>query len=253
MIGTSLLEYIFIRGCIIGLQSVAPLSIIYCSAWLLSHLTKLPLPTAIDIPLPFKLWTLAEVIFYGCVNLIYREKLQYEALHPAAPARHERKELFDRCNQSIPDIDAYLEKWFLGASKDEIKRDNVKEFFLWAFFNRDGPPGEDDDELEEYVAATEALHGRNIQEGRGNAVCLRLTIDGVSMSHRSMLWYFVSSHYQLKLTACLIDIVRWIRRLPDLLTPSLLRFRLPTDCIPPILDDFPRATFYPFRNKTLSC
>ena len=253
MIGTSLLEYIFIRGCIIGLQSVAPLSIIYCSAWLLSHLTKLHLPAVIDIPLPFKLWTLAEVIFYGFVNLIYREKLQYEALHPAAPARHERKELFHRCNQTIPDIEAYLEKWFLGASIDEIKRDNVKDFFLWAFFNRDGPPGEDDDELEEYIAATEALHGRKIQEGRGKAVCLRLTIDDVSMSHRSILWYLVSSHHHHKLTSCLMDIVRWICRLPDMPTSALLRFRLPANCIPPVLDDLSRATYYPFRNKTLSC
>jgi hypothetical protein len=199
MIGTSLLEYIFIRGCIIGLQSVAPLSIIYCSAWLLFRLTEIHLPAVIDIPLPFKLWTLAEVIFYGFVNLIYREKLQYEALHPAAPTRPERNELFHRCNQSIPNIDAYLEKWFLGASKHEIKRDNVKDFFLWAFFNRDGPPGKDNDELEEYINATESLHGIKIQEGRGNAVCLRLTIDDVCMSHRSILWYLVSSQHRIKL------------------------------------------------------
>jgi uncharacterized membrane protein YhdT len=253
MIGTSLLEYIFIRACIIGLQSVAPLSIIYCLAWLLSHITKVPLPGAIDLPLPFKFWTLAEVIFYVFVNVIYREKLQYEALHPAALARSERKELFQRCNESIPDTEAYLEKWFLGAAKDEIKRDNVKEFFLWAFFNRDGPPGQDDEELEEYVVALEALLGRKIQEGRGNAVCLRLTIDGVGMLHRSILWYLVSPYHQYQLTACLIDTVRWICRLPDLLTLAILWVRLPPNCIPSVLDDLPHATFHPFQDKTVSC
>ncbi len=197
MIGTSLLEYLFIRACIVGLQSVAPLSITYCLIYLLSCITKLPI--SLDIPLPFRLWALAEVVFYGFVSVIYRERLQYEALHPPAPARNKRKELFELCNNNIPDPEAYLKKWFLEAPANEIKRDNVKEFFLWAFFNRDGPPGEDDDELEEYVVATESLLGRKIEEGRGSAVCLRLTIDGVSTSHRSILWYFVSSGTTTKL------------------------------------------------------
>lgn len=140
----------------------------------------------------FKVWTFAEVVFYIFVRFIYRKILQYEAVHPAAPSRNKRKELFDLCNGSIPDPEAYFKKWFLGATTDEIKRDNIKEFFLWAFFNRDGLPGQDDDELEEYVVATETLLGRKIPEGRGSAVCLRLTIDAVSMAHRSILWYLVS-------------------------------------------------------------
>lgn len=191
MIGTSLLEYVFIRACIIGLSSVAPLSIFYCLTWVLSYYFKFP--KFFDVPLPFKLWALAEVIFYLFVNLIYREKLQYEALHPPAPARQERKALFELCNDNIPDPEAYLKKWFLGAPPNEIRRDNIKEFFLWAFFNRDGPPGEDDEELEEYVVATERLLGRKIEKGKGSAICLRLTIDAVCMFHRSILWYFVSS------------------------------------------------------------
>ena len=194
MIGTSLLEYIFIRACIVGLRSVAPLSIIYWLTWTLAHLFVRPAP--IDVPLPLKCWTLAEVFFYLFVSLVYREKLQYEALHPPAPPRPERKELFELCNSNISDPEAYLKKWFLEAPANEIKRENIKEFFLWAFFNRDGPPGNDDEELEEYVVATEIRLGRKIEEGRGNAVCLRLTIDAVSMSHRSILWYFVSPRYQ---------------------------------------------------------
>ena len=74
---------------------------------------------------------------------------------------------------------------------EDIRRDNVKDFFLWAFFNRGGEPGDDNLELEEYVAATEALLGRSLEEGRGKAECLRLTIDPVAMLHRSLVWYFV--------------------------------------------------------------
>ena len=97
--------------------------------------------------------------------------------------------MFARCNQTIKDPEEYLHKWFLDSRLEEIKRENLKEFFLWAFFNRDGPPGDDDGELEEYVAATEKLLGRRFADGRGKAVCLRLTIDEVKMLRRSILWY----------------------------------------------------------------
>ena len=68
----------------------------------------------------------------------------------------------------------------------------MKEFFLWAFFNRGGPPGDDDEELEEYVIATERLLNRSLDEGRGPAKALRLTLDRIDMLHRSLVWYFVS-------------------------------------------------------------
>lgn len=68
----------------------------------------------------------------------------------------------------------------------------MKEFFLWAFFNRGGPPGDDEEELEEYVQVMERLLGREIQSGRGNATCLRLTLDKVDMKHRSLMWYSAS-------------------------------------------------------------
>lgn len=80
----------------------------------------------------------------------------------------------------------------MGADIREIRRDNVKEFFLWAFFNRGGVPGDDDEELEGYIMILERQLGREIPEGRGNARCLRLTLDEVVMSHRSLIWYCVS-------------------------------------------------------------
>ena len=134
----------------------------------------------------------AETLFYLLVYLPYRFHLQREALHPPILSRPERKNLFLRCNENIVDGEAYLKKWFLGAPAKEIKRENLKEFFLWAFFNRGGPPGDDDEELEEYIALTEELLGRDVEPGRGNAECLRLTLDRVEMMHRTLAWYLVS-------------------------------------------------------------
>jgi len=94
----------------------------------------------------------------------------------------------------------------LGAELEDIKRENLKEFFLWAFFNRGGPPGDDNEELEEYVAATEKLLGKPIEVGRGNAKCLRLTLDRVDMLHRSLTWYCVSCSHAVLLVMKLLII-----------------------------------------------
>ena len=67
----------------------------------------------------------------------------------------------------------------------------MKEFIQWAFFNRAGEPGDDDDELEEYVDAYETLVGRKFEPGRGKAESLRLTLDPIDMLHRSLAWYMV--------------------------------------------------------------
>ncbi|MCJ1358971.1 MAG: hypothetical protein MMC33_008971 [Icmadophila ericetorum] len=76
------------------------------------------------------------------------------------------------------------------APIEEIKRDNVKEFFTWAFLNKASWGPEDEEELNFYVEETEKVLGRKIEEGRGKAVALRLTLDDVVMLQRSLTWYF---------------------------------------------------------------
>jgi hypothetical protein len=190
MIGTSRVEYWFIRLCIVGLHYLAPLCLVYCALIVILYGFR----TAFTSPLPLIVDSIAivESLFFLLIYLPYRNYLQREAVHPPVPSRAERAELFYLCNENIADCEQYLQRWFLGADPKEIKRENVKEFLLWAFFNRDGPPGDDDDELEGYVTATEKLLGRPIENGRGNSECLRLTLDRVDMLHRSLIWYCVS-------------------------------------------------------------
>jgi hypothetical protein len=189
MIGTSTFDLYLIRTCIFFLYYIAPLCILFCVANVAFYGVKAALS---PLPLVIETIAIAEILFYLLVYRPYRIHLQREALHPPTLSRSERESLFLQCNANIPDGEAYLEKWFLGASAAEIKRENLKDFFLWAFFNRGGPPGDDDEELEEYIALTEELLGREIKPGRGNAECLRLTLDRVDMMHRTLVWYLVS-------------------------------------------------------------
>jgi hypothetical protein len=80
----------------------------------------------------------------------------------------------------------------LNAPLSEIKRDNVKDFFLWAFFNTGEHDPVDGEELDEYVGE------RKIEPGRGSARCMRLTVDKVDMLHRSLTWYMVSFCSKIK-------------------------------------------------------
>jgi len=92
----------------------------------------------------------------------------------------------------VPDPQRYLSKWFLDAPASEIKRENVKDFLRWAFLNKAEIDATDEEELDEYVQGLEKLVGRQFEAGRGEAKCLRLSLDRVDMLHRSLTWYTVS-------------------------------------------------------------
>ena len=135
---------------------------------------------------------LAETAFYLLVYLPRKYQLQHAATHPTLLSRADRRQLFELCHNTVPDPEQYLSKWFKMAPRSEIKRDNVKEFFCWAFLNKGDYGPEDDEELEEYVDKMEYLLGRKLDSGRGKAECLKLTLDKVAMLHRSLTWYLVS-------------------------------------------------------------
>jgi len=204
MIGTSLWDYIFIRLCIVFLHYVAPLSALYCVAVLILH------PLSFRIPLVFEIWAVAETLFLFLLYFPRKYVLQHAAAHPEVPPRDKRRRLFELCHDTVDDPEVYLSKWFKGAPPSEIKRDNLKEFFCWAFLNKEAYGILDDEELEEYVDKMELRLGRKLEPGRGNAKCLRLTTDRVDMFHRSLLWYMVStsanfggdSHLPVLVLAC---------------------------------------------------
>ncbi len=189
MIGTSNFGSYFIHIFILSLHWLAPLCILYCCVVIVVNGIQ---AARYLVPLVIEMIALAETLSYLLAYLPYRAHRQRKALRPPVLSKIERRELFDLYNRNIPDPEACLQKWFSDAPADEIRRENLKDFFLLAFFNHSGVPGDDEKEIEEYVDATEELLGRRIEPGRGSAQCLRLTVTRVDIRHRSFIWYWVS-------------------------------------------------------------
>ncbi|RFU78946.1 ribose-phosphate pyrophosphokinase [Trichoderma arundinaceum] len=181
MIGISAWDYVYIRTCIFLLHLIAPLGVIYSLVSCLIH-------PPFYVPHVLEVWLNLEAVFYLLVYLPRKTYLQTVVTHPTA-GRDDRRRLFWRCHSNIPDPERYLAKWFRDAPVAEIRRENVKDFFRWAFLNSGEPDPAYDEELEEYIGEMEKLLGRKLEPGRGVAQCLRLTLDKVEMLHRSLIWY----------------------------------------------------------------
>ena len=228
MIGNSRLEYVFIRLCICFLHYIAPVSILHCTVFLLLQ------PEAYRIPWLLQFYSLAETLFYIIVYLPCRYSLQRAAVHPSTSSRETRQELFQLCHETVPDPEKYLSKWFKHAPMSQIKRENVKEFFCWAFLNSEQHGAEDEEELEEYVNRMEGLLGRSLEPGRGSATSLRLTVDSVDMLHRSLTWYFC---------VAVVDTITYFR----LLTHSFHFHRLQNSRFFTVFPFRPLTLFSPYR------
>ncbi len=181
MIGNSTAEYIWVVFWATTLNSIGPISVLYCIfATYYPQLRGYPL-----------CWAVVEAIFYIFAHIYRNHHIQRPATHPLLTSSQERNELFDRCLDTTHDVEQYISKWFLNAPLSAIKRENVKEFFHWAFLNTDVPDSSYDDEVESYVKKLEAKTGTQFQPGRSAVKSLRLTLDRVDALHRSLTWYMV--------------------------------------------------------------
>ncbi|EEU33859.1 uncharacterized protein NECHADRAFT_101054 [Fusarium vanettenii 77-13-4] len=182
MVETSVWDYVFIRTCIFLLHLIAPLSVAYS---LVGWLVHIPL----HAPRILKIWLALEAAFYLLVYLPRKAYLQRAATHPTIASRNDRQRLFWRCHGNIPDPDRFLTKWFRDAPAAEIKRENVKDFYRWAFLNTAEPDPAYDEELEEEVGTwawqrevpqTDARQGRDVtSEPDMVSVCVYCRYDNV--------------------------------------------------------------------------
>ncbi|KAF9876972.1 hypothetical protein CkaCkLH20_05818 [Colletotrichum karsti] len=193
MIGRTLHEYVFIRICIALLQwPIVPYALVLAACVLGAKVTS-----------PDPRWSVASFVVVGLMAvelayalfiwIPYRSRLGEAAKHPAPSSPAARRALFDRCMTTVPNPEFYLRGWFLGAELGDIRRDNVREFILWAFFDQEASDGnsEVDEEVDQYITHIEQLLGESFQPGRGPAQSLRLTFDEIETKYRSIWWYAI--------------------------------------------------------------
>ncbi|KIW34062.1 uncharacterized protein PV07_00862 [Cladophialophora immunda] len=214
MIGTSTFDYIWVKSWVVILHSIAPICVAYC-------VSILCLPTSWRLPAFFEYWALAETIFCLIFYLYQRRQLQRPALHPPVPSQEERQKLFHLCQESTQDVVRYLSGWFFYAPLTAVKRENVKEFFRWAFLNTDLSDPTYDDEVEEYVKSIELGTGLNFEDGRADVKCLRLTLDKVDALHRSLVWYSVRFSFCSRIASANVLLCIFI---VDIVTHAYMRF-----------------------------
>lgn len=186
MIGNSTAEYIWVVSWVVILHSIGPISALYC---LLAPL----LPYYLRLPWYFEYWVFAETAFYTLTWFYQKYHLERAALHPLLTSREERSNLFDLCLETTEDHAQYLSRWFLGEHISSIKRENVKEFFQWAFLSTGDADSSYEEELDDYVRRLEQRIGTEFEHGRTDIKSLRLTLDKVNALHRSLIWYMVRS------------------------------------------------------------
>jgi len=134
VIGTSLAEYLFIQARILFLHNIAPISIMYSVQPIISQF--LCLPTCLcHIPFPIQVWLIAEAVFCATVFIPLKHTLRNSAIHHRSLSAGDREKLFRKCNENVPDFEKYLSRWLMVSEAEHIKRDDVKDFIRWAFFD----------------------------------------------------------------------------------------------------------------------
>ncbi|KAF5665154.1 hypothetical protein FHETE_6770 [Fusarium heterosporum] len=194
MIGTSFGEWVFIRLSIAFFRYTPSIYI-----FLILFLPLIQPVSVVSLVVCILLAALlAELVFYLVIYRPFLHRLKQDAVHPPALSSQERKALFERSFGSVSSTEIYLRWWFLDADPNEIRRDNVREFLLWAFFERsdDGKLDYEDaetveEEVEHYLHILEERLGRKLEDGRGNAKSLRLTVDEITTTYRGFVWYMI--------------------------------------------------------------
>lgn len=188
LVGRTVAELILVRSMVVFLQYLGLLCFLYF--WFIFAIAGVP-----GIAHPFSIlvevYGAIEIIFYFAWFVPYRSRLQQKSPRPASPSQAERRQLFYQGLDHAPDVEHYIRNWHSHAQLGDIRRENVKDWMMWALFEKDGNPGEHDEELEEYIAEAEERAGVTIKAGVGSAAPIRLSFDPIAITHRSLFFYMV--------------------------------------------------------------
>ncbi|TIC92831.1 hypothetical protein CH35J_010579 [Colletotrichum higginsianum] len=186
-------QYIAVRVLIVMMRDLGLLGFTYFYAiFALGGVKAIAHPVSIFI----EVIAAIEVLFYLFFFLPYRWYLQtYKPYRPPPMSRSQRARLFYKALSLVPDGEDFVRKWMLNAHMEDIRRENLKDWLLWALFEHDNttnrPTKEINAELDQYIDDAEETFGIKLRSGRGKAEALRLSFDPVIIQHRSLFYYMV--------------------------------------------------------------
>lgn len=190
LVGKSVPELILVRTMVVFFQYLGFLCFIYFwFIFAIAGVSGIAHPVSIII----EVIGLIEIVFYFAFYLPFRSRLQKPGFEVEPLSQAERRQFFQKGLDHAPDVEQYIRKWHCNAQLGDIRRENVKDWLMWALFDKQGNPGEHDAELEEYIADAEERAGVTIKKGYGDSTPMRLSFDPIDIRHRSLLFYFVSS------------------------------------------------------------
>ena len=192
LIGNSIPKLIFVRCAIFGLRLVAPASLIYCAS---SIAFRRPVIARSPWLIALTTWCSAESLFFLLAYLPIKWQLQNPSPPPPPRGKTERHALISKCFEDMPNPDLYISKWFLNADIEDIKRENVRNFFAWSLLDAQYQDldSADEAELDGYIDRLEERLGWEFKPGWGKARSLRLAFDKVPIQHRPLIWYAIVS------------------------------------------------------------
>ncbi|GIZ36538.1 hypothetical protein CKM354_000000900 [Cercospora kikuchii] len=192
MINSSTAEYVFIRTCVFLLSVITPIGLLCAAYDALNHACTLS-GNFLAPPQSIRVWLWAEAVFYLVVYLPLAFRLQRPAEHPRLQPIESRAKLFGRITKDMAaaDLEHQIRGWFRGARLEDIGRDGIRDWLAWALFEGRVESEEKSyqAELECYVNRWEEILERRFTPGHGSAEAIRLTLDPVRPSYRSLLWY----------------------------------------------------------------
>lgn len=186
MVPDGLFWSVAIRAGILFFRSITPLCLVHSVLFLAGYA---PVFTIHGYRLRFEIITIPESLFYLVFYIPKSRSLQKPALEGTQLTRQERRDLFEKFWSSVPDIDYFLSTWFRGAPADQVKRDDIKLWLEWAFFNRFSIVADDELELDEYVNTIEERFGKRFEEASGSHLPVRPTVDHINIQHRPLSYY----------------------------------------------------------------
>jgi hypothetical protein len=189
------IPYIFSRLLVLLMRDISILCFIYffvAFSWggvvAISH----------PVSLVIEIYGLVELLFFVGFFIPYRWFLQTWCPYKPPPlSRASRSRLFYKALSLIPDGELFMRKWMANAPLEDVRRDNAKDWLLWALFEKDGLKESVDpdieEELEEYIQNAEERLGLRLKPGRADVEVLRLIFDPVVAQHRTLLFYLVNT------------------------------------------------------------